>query len=172
MSKGRTDAKIRYAEAMLRDLQERPGAEGDDFQRAREEAFVFHLHGAIDAFLHEINDHHGCGLAANQVTLFGLEHWFVGSGGISPVLQEIRRMLVDDQTALGRVRVWRHEATHRGGTPRTFYKGGAEDGQRRLKDPTTGDPSGKSMLEEFAEAASEMRTTIRRLRAMLAATRP
>src|SRR5262249_21011789 len=111
MSKGRTDAKIRYAEAMLRDLpkvpgaegddmQVRPGAEGDDFQRAREEAFVFHLHGAIDAFLHEINDHHGCGLAANQVTLFGLEHWFVGSGGVSPVLQEIRRMLVDDQTAL------------------------------------------------------------------------
>jgi hypothetical protein len=74
----RTAEKLRFARAVLDDLKHRPGGRGDDFERAREEAFLFHLHGTRDAFLHEINEHYECGLLPRDVKLSRLREWFRG----------------------------------------------------------------------------------------------
>jgi hypothetical protein len=168
----RTDAKLRYAEAILRDLRQRAGQDGDDFQRAREEAFLFHLHGARDAFLHEVNEHHGCGLAPNEVKLWSLEKALRARGRTSQQLTEIGRLESQPTHALHRLKEWRDASTHRGGVPRAFFVGGPEDGQRRFQDPTTGKPTGQHLLDDFETMLADMRVAISRFRADLSASPP
>ena len=54
----RADDKIRYARLMLKELGE-TSKEDRDFTRAHEEAFLFHLFGALDAFTEELNPESG-----------------------------------------------------------------------------------------------------------------
>jgi hypothetical protein len=171
MPSNRTDAKIRFAQVMLDDLRDRPGGAGDDFQRSREEAFWYHLFGAIDAFLNEVNEHHGFLLPAHKVNLANLEADLKKKCRVSAQLDEIRRAQNDPSGFLHRLKDLRDVSTHRGGISRTFYQGGPEHGQRRVND-ATGQPSGKDILEEFDDALVEMRKFIDRLRADLVATLP
>lgn len=55
-TKERTNAKLRYARIHLNELRlyQRKGS-GDDFERSHQESFFFHLFGALDAFLQELN---------------------------------------------------------------------------------------------------------------------
>jgi len=169
----RTDSKIRFAEVLLEDLRKRPGGEGDDFQRSREEAFLYHLYGAVDAFLNEVNAHHGFLLAPNKVDLCNLERALKKKGAPpSAQLDQIRKAQNDPAGFLHRLTELRHAFTHRGGTTRIFYYGGEAHGERRINDPATGKPGPKHILDEFADALAEMRTFIQQLRADLAATPP
>jgi len=168
----RTDAKIRYAEIMLQELRDRPGRQGDDYQRSHEEAFLYHLYGAVDAFLHEVNTHHQFGLTEKEVSLQRLQQELTKSHKASPAIQEVVRLGQPSTGLLYRIQQWRHQATHRGGTPRTFYVGGPEDGERRLTDPATGQPASSGILDEFAAAVAEVKATILSLRVQLAATPP
>lgn len=51
----RTDAKLRYAALHLDELKSKDTGGGDDFARAHQESFLFHLIGAKESFLLELN---------------------------------------------------------------------------------------------------------------------
>jgi hypothetical protein len=165
----RTDEKLRFAAAILRDLRSRPGATGDDFQRAREEAFLFHLHGARDAFLHEVNDHHDCGLAIERVTLGALRKILTPTGKGLTTVDEIHRLEKTAGHMLHRLKEWRHTATHRGSIPRTFFVEGSEYRQRQMTDPVTGKPSGQDTPDCFSSMLNDMARLLEQLRCNLAA---
>jgi hypothetical protein len=57
----RTDAKLRYAKLHLEELQAVKRLNGDDLERSHEEAFLYHLFGARDALLSEINLYYAAG---------------------------------------------------------------------------------------------------------------
>jgi hypothetical protein len=65
----RTDAKLRYAKIHLDELAALPIRNGDDFDRAHQESFLFHLFGVRDAFLAELNHYYRCGLPQHDLTV-------------------------------------------------------------------------------------------------------
>lgn len=64
----RTDAKLRYARLHLDELRiYSDDGGGGDWEKAHEESVLFHLVGAKDAFLQEINSMHRLGLDPMKV---------------------------------------------------------------------------------------------------------
>jgi hypothetical protein len=164
----RTHDKLRFARAVLDDLKERPGNLADDFQRARQEAFLFHLFGAGDAFLHEVNEHYRCGLAPDKVTLRELEAKLQSNGLSSPQLAEIRKMEKDKALTLGRLKEWRDNSTHRSGVPINYNFGGKLHGKLDFHDPATGNPTGRHVTDDFEVMLAEVTALIDRWRRSLA----
>src|SRR5437588_12646140 len=64
----RTEAKLRYARVHLDELKSQGLPGGSDFDKAHQESFLFHLLGARDAFLGELNHHYGAGLAPDALS--------------------------------------------------------------------------------------------------------
>src|SRR4051812_39071361 len=64
----RTDAKLRYAEVMLVEIQSIVRKGGDDFEKSHFEAFLFHLVGVFDSLLAEFNLYYGCGLRPRDIS--------------------------------------------------------------------------------------------------------
>jgi len=163
----RTEAKLRFAELSLRELNAHGGLQGDDFQRSHEENFLFHLYGVLDAFLHELNEHHSLGLPSNRVTVRRLERAFKQRGRTSAQLDEIKSLGTDPTSIISRIEEWRHSAMHRAGPLRLFFVGGEDHGRRRFKEPGTAKPGSKHIPEEFTDALEEMRNLTNRMRAAL-----
>ena len=65
----RSDAKLRYARVHLEELKSQDLPSGDDFDRAHQESFLFHLLGVRDAFLAELNYYFQAGLAPDALSL-------------------------------------------------------------------------------------------------------
>jgi len=64
----RTEQKVEYAHSMLQHLKESPSrATNDDWDNTVMEAFFYHLAGACEYLLHEINVEHTLGLSAGEV---------------------------------------------------------------------------------------------------------
>ena len=117
-TKSWTDLKLRFAAVHLEELRQASGSDEDDFYQSHQESFLFHLHGARDAFLHEVNEHHGLGIPANEVTLKRLRKELKETGKKNGQLSEIRAAEKDQSTFLHRLKEWREESTHRGGASR------------------------------------------------------
>ena len=54
----RSNAKLRYAAVHLDELKSIEQLGGDDYDRAHQESFLYHLMGAKDAFLIELNTYY------------------------------------------------------------------------------------------------------------------
>jgi hypothetical protein len=64
----RTDAKLRYAKIHLEELRTYSNAySNDDWENAHQESTFFHLTGAVEGILHEINDGYSLGLNPRDV---------------------------------------------------------------------------------------------------------
>jgi len=85
----RTDAKLRYAKVHLDELAALPAHGGDDFDRAHQESFLFHLYGTRDAFLIELNHYYGLGLPIESLTPGKLREALKLRGIQSPELSEL-----------------------------------------------------------------------------------
>jgi hypothetical protein len=162
----RTDAKLRYAALTLDELKDDlHRGKGGDFERAHEEAFMFHLFGARDAFLQELNIYYGCGLPLKDVSINGFQNWEKKTGKQMPELKDIIDLSNDSNSQLSAIKEWRHFSTHQAGVPRTFYVGGNEDGQRRFRDLKAGTLRTRDVVDEFESALAELEREIARLRA-------
>ena len=61
----RTEQKLRFARIHIDELRTHTTRNtGDDFERSHHESFLFHLYGASDAFLQELNIYYSCGLSS------------------------------------------------------------------------------------------------------------
>jgi hypothetical protein len=169
--KERTEKKLEYAELMLKELSKRASivGRGDSFERAHEEAVLFHVIGAKDAFLQEINAAYGLGLSPSQVTENNLAIALVKKGNTCPALQELMLLKEDESSWLSEANRLRNQGTHRGGLARTSFVGGEHDDEVFYKDPK--DPS-KYIAEVntyvyLEHSIQEMGALILRLRATL-----
>jgi hypothetical protein len=133
----RTDAKLRYADVHITELK-LIRRDGSDFDAAHQESFLFHLFGVRDALLQEINIFHSCGLAIEKVTRRQLENVFTNTGLTSPALDALIELEDDPNSWLSGAAEMRHQSTHRRSVPRTYYKGGADDGAVHLHDTRIG----------------------------------
>jgi len=66
--RARTDAKLLYADIHLAELSIRGTNGGTGFDRAFQESFLFHLLGAKDAFLIELNAYYSGGLSKSALS--------------------------------------------------------------------------------------------------------
>ena len=160
----RTSQKLRFARIIIDELGTHPSRNsGSDLERSHHEAFLFHLYGAVDAFLHEINAHFSCGLAPEQITRARLQATLRGRAQLCPELDEIIALASESESFLGSVKDIRHFATHRGGLPMAHYS----NGPRNLVHPITREEFVVDTLALFTEWLLSTTALLERLRANL-----
>jgi len=163
--RARTDAKLRYAEIHLDELRTLGTASGKDFDRAHQESFLYHLLGAKDAFLLELNEYYGCGLPQEELTAGKLRAELKKQGKNSKELAEIYKLENNHNEWLFHVKEMRNYSTHISGVPRVFFCGGPEDGQIWLKNPKTGQDVKQHFVDKFDNWLANTRELLERLRA-------
>lgn len=161
----RTDAKLRYAAVHLDELDAMPSRRGDDFDRAHQESFLYHLLGARDAFLAELNAYYECGLRVDRITLGKLREALGRMNRSSVESSELFKLEEDPGSWLNHAKGMRDHSTHVAGVPRTFHVGGETDGEVWLRDPKTNQSVGRDFVLEFKDWHARMAELIRRMRA-------
>ncbi len=117
----RTDLKLRFAGIHLEEITSRHElGSGDDFERAHEESFLFHLIGAKDSFLQELNAAYKLDLPIKQVIETHLQKALKEKTISSPALTTIVRLEEDETSWLAIGIELRHQGMHRSNIPRHF----------------------------------------------------
>lgn len=168
--RARADAKLRYAEIHLGELKALGTLGGSDFDRAHQESFLFHLLGAKDAFLIELNVYYGGGLPENGLTSGKLRDALKRQGKVSPELAELYTLENDENSWLFHAKEMRDHSTHVSGVARAFHLGGPADRQVWLRNPKTGQHIERHFVDEFDDWISNMRGLLERLRSNAIAT--
>lgn len=164
-ARARTDQKLRYARVHLQELRDHSFSRHGDFEHAHEESFLFHLFGARDAFLGELNEYYECGLPRNGISIGKLRLALGEKRCASPELQELYVLETDSTTWYAHAKAMRDHATHIHAVPRTFHRGGPTDGQIRLRHPITNTAMQQDFRDEFECWFSEMVKLLATLRA-------
>ena len=126
----RTDSKLRFARVHLEEMTSRHElGSGDDFERAHEESFLFHLIGAKDSFLQELNAAYKLELPIKQVKETNLQKALKKKTLSCPALATIVKLENDKTSWLALAIELRHQGTHRSNIPRHFYRGGEYNGK-------------------------------------------
>ena len=164
-AKKRTNAKLRYARVHLEELRshQRKGS-GDDFERSHIESFLFHLFGALDAFLQELNLYYGCGLELREVKPHKLREKLSNMDIGCPELDKLSQYDENPESWMSVAKEMRNHSTHRRSVPRVFEAGGKDDGKVSLRDPRSGKLIEKDYADTFEEWFSEMETLLNDLR--------
>lgn len=163
--RSRADAKLTYAQIHLELLHERGGNGGADFDRAVEESILFHLLGAKEAFLIEINAYYNCGVPPEAVTPGSLRMVFIARSVKCPELVELYELENEPDSWLAHAKQMRDHSTHVAGVPRAFHFGGKYDGKVFLRNPNTGAHVEVHAPEVLAEWVGNMRVLLEKLRA-------
>ena len=130
----RTNQKLSFARVHLDELRIHPSRNtGDDFERSHHESFFFHLYGAVDAFLQEINIYYSCGLPVDKVTRDALKVNLKRKNCVCPELSELEAAESNQGGSLANAKEFRHHVAHRGGIPMQHYLNGPSN----LVNPTT-----------------------------------
>ena len=162
-ARSRTDSKLRYAGVHLEELQSvRRG--GDDFDRAHQESFLFHLIGVRDAFLQELNIYHECNLALDRVHIESLTKALKGSGKRSQAIETLTRLEADSSSWFSRAKEMRDHSTHRHSVPRVYHIGGERHGQVFLTNTSNGAPVETDFILLFERWKNEMASLISEMR--------
>jgi hypothetical protein len=162
--RARADAKLRYAEVHLDELKALGKLGGSDFDRAHQESFLYHLLGAKDMFLIELNAYYACGLPENDLTPGKLRAALKDQGKVSSELAELYTLENDNGSWLFHAKEMRDHSTHVAGVSRAFHCGGQTDGQVWLRNPKTGEHIERHFIDEFCDWVSAMRVLLERLR--------
>lgn len=160
----RTDAKLRFAEVHLNELLALPALSGGDFDRAHQESYLYHLLGAKDAFLLELNAYYQSGLPTTNLTGGKLRDALQRTGRQSPELKELYELENDTNSWLSHAKEMRDHSTHVSGVPRKFHLGGDDDGQVFLMSPKTMQGVTKHFTDDFKEWHIKMSLMLERLR--------
>ena len=164
-AKERTNAKLRYTRVHLEELQsyQRKGS-GDDFERSHQESFLFHLFGARDAFLQELNLYYDCGLELHEVRPDTLKKKLSNMKIECSELKTLTEYENNPECWLHAAKEMRNHSTHRRSVPRKFHVGGEYDGKIFLKNPRSGKLIEKDYADIFEEWCLEMETLLNDLR--------
>jgi hypothetical protein len=164
-ARARADAKLKYAEIHLQVLQANGGNGGTDFDRALQESFLFHLLGAKDALLQELNGYYATELEASAVTAGRLQEKIKERG---PRSEEFARLYILEQAEdswLYHAKQMRDYCTHVAGLARAYHLGGPNHQKVFLKNPKTGKDFEVHVLEAFQQWVQSMAALIEEMRA-------
>jgi len=159
----RTDAKLRYAQVHLEELRVLEALRGDDFERAHLESFLYHMLGAKDAFLAEINHYYDARLSAGA-RAGDIRAALEKRGLKSDELTTLHKLEQDPASWLSQAKVMRDHSTHKTGVSRTVFMGGDDHGQVKLRNPTPdalGERHYVDQLGEWLEQMSSLLSTLR-----------
>jgi len=159
----RAKAKLRYAEVHLNELRNLKEI-GNDFDRAHQESFLYHLLGAKDAFLLELNIYYGCDLLPEQITPGNLKKAIDKQNRKSPELIRLRKLETNTKSWFNRAKAIRDHSTHNRGVSMIFYAGGEDDGKVCLRNPKTNRELKKHYINMFSDWLSKMQKLIDTLR--------
>jgi hypothetical protein len=160
----RTDAKIRYAQVHLDELKAINRLGGEDFDRAHQESFLYHLLGAKEAFLAELNIYYSAGLPSSDLTAGKLRDVLKERRMVSKELAELYSLETDQSSWLSHAKAMRDYSTHGSGANRRFHLGGSHDGEVWLDNPKTGKSIERHFVDEFVDWLSNMKELLDRLR--------
>lgn len=160
----RVDAKLRYAQVHLDELRELKSLDGSDFDRAHQESFLYHLLGAKDAFLLELNAYYRTGLSMEGLTAGKLRNALKEQGKESFELSELFQLENQESCWLFQAKEMRDYSTHISNIPRAYFLGGERDQEVHLKNPNTGQQIERHFVEEFADWLTNMKGLLKRLR--------
>ncbi len=165
---GRTDAKLRYARVHLEELRMKRllarVVDGDDWEKAHQESFLFHLFGVRDAFLQEINSSHNAGLSMRNVTKHALIEKLESMGVSSAALSALVKLEKDDKSWLSIAGRFRHRFTHQDDVARQYVIDGANGDPVFLKDPQTGRLIETDFVRLFGEWLEKMQAFVKETR--------
>lgn len=167
----RTDAKLRYAKVHLNELKNYlNNSSGDDFERAHQESFLFHLFGARDYFLQELNIYYKCNLDIDKVRFRSLKKAMGNKISDYPELACIESLERDENSWLNLAKEMRDHVTHRTNISRMFYLGGENNRKVHLRKPNpkdlvSGDLITTDVPDLFSEWLEKMTELINKLRA-------
>jgi hypothetical protein len=120
----RTDAKLRYARLMLREL-DADSFTGTDFERVHVEAIYGHVFGAWDAFLFEVNSFYNLGLTDRKVSVHQVKQ---AAERADPKRLELDQLVeATQETWYGDAKATRDQSHHRQGVKRHFSVGAGDD---------------------------------------------
>lgn len=162
--RARAHAKLLYAKIHLDELRARGTNGGTDFDRAFQESFLFHLLGAIDAFVIELAAYYSGGLAGPGLTRGSLRDALKKRGIVSAELAELYTLENSEDTWLFHAKAMRDHSTHVSGVPRAYHMGGPNDGKVFLRNPNTGDHVESDVLDAFADWLENMTALLDKLR--------
>ncbi len=162
-AQARTDVKIRYAGVHLSELRQLSRYSGDEFCRAHLESFFFHLFGARDAFLAELNIYYDAGLPDKDIAQGKLHDALARKGRHSPELAELWSLENSNSSWLKTAKDVHDLATHVKGAPHIYYSD-ALGGFITIQNPRTGEEIRRPVLPLLEEFHTNMGTLIERLR--------
>lgn len=165
----RTGEKLEYARQLFEQLRRLPRWDPNDpLVRALEESVLYHVIGARDAFLQEINGAYALGLGMDKVSVETLK---TGLNGRSRAFDEIarlsRRYPKKRWSWLAMALEIRDHGTHRGRPPRVYFEGGPNHGTVRYISPRYRRKITQSIPDMLADAIAKMDALIQRLRRTL-----
>jgi hypothetical protein len=163
--RARTDAKLAYAQIHLDELKGRSTSGGTDFDRAFQESFLFHLLGAKDAFLQEVNVLYGTNLEPTSLSVGKLQKLIKARGARSEELFEIHQLESEEESWLSHAKQMRDHCAHVTGVARAYHLGGKNHHKVFLKNPTTGRDVEIHVIEAFSQWLEAMRALLETLRA-------
>lgn len=162
--RSRADAKLRYAEIHLKELITLGTHGGNDFDRAHQESFLFHLLGAKEAFLVELNTYYDCQLPENDITSGKLRKALKNQNKESAELTELYKLENEENSWLFHAKEMRDHSTHISGIIHAFNVGGPTDNQVWLRNPKTGQFIEQDFIELFDKWLKSMNALLDRLR--------
>ena len=159
----RTDAKLRYAQVHLNELKTQGPPSGDDFDKAHQESFLFHLLGAREAFLHELNFYYQVELQPEELSLGKIRDAAIERGTSYSEATILYKLGKDKSSWYSCAKDMRDENTHVRGALRAYYLGGKNHQKVKLKNPKTGILT-DHFIDEFDDWLNEMTKLILSLR--------
>ena len=160
----RTKAKLCFAQIHLNELRTYGDrGSGDNFETSHEESFLFHLFGARDAFLQELNICYNINLPPGKVDTRRLDAGLKQAGSSSPELKELTDLESDPDSWFAVAQEMRHTSTHRHRIAHSYYIS-AKKKWVRLKDPRSGKETELDVISQIESWYLEMETLLTRLR--------
>jgi len=160
----RTDAKLRYAEIHLKELKDHEPLGGDDFDRAHQESFLFHLLGARDAFLFELNECYDLNFDLSKISFQYFSKELKKRNTKIQEFDAIVALQKNNTSWLYHAKEMRNFSTHVSNVSRSYHIGGPNDQKVWLKNPKSGNIIERHFVDEFNDWFQEMKSLLMRLR--------
>lgn len=143
----RTSQKLEYAAVHIRELEEYENATSNDiWENSHQESCFYHLAGAVDAILHEINDAYALGLEITQVSWQRVAQRLGETGQVSIAFSHCTRLRRQKGSWLNLLLEWRNHGAHRGRVGKIVRASTHRRVGNQFKDPRTG-----TVPDAFAE---------------------
>ncbi len=155
-----TDSKLRYAQIYLDELKNSE-ISGSDSEKAHQESFLFHLNGAVDAFLAEINEIYDLGIKAKNLSIKNLK---AAKSGSKKSIQEAKKLskLMGKKNWLSELKSFNPRADHKvkkGKKTQSKVKDESENLEEQISQIQS-----NPVLDKFEQWQAKMRQLIFELR--------